>query len=79
VVALGRGGARETVRDGVTGVLVGESTPEAFASAFSSIPGRWFNQDVIRRHAEQFSRARFASTMSRILDETRHAPEGTRW
>jgi glycosyltransferase involved in cell wall biosynthesis len=79
VVALWRGGARETVRDGVTGVLVEEPTPEAFAGAFTSLNGRWFNQDVIRRHAEQFSRARFASTMKRLLDETRHAPEGTRW
>ena len=33
VVALGRGGALETVRDGVTGVLVAEPTAEAFAEA----------------------------------------------
>jgi glycosyltransferase involved in cell wall biosynthesis len=79
VVALARGGARETVRDGVTGVLVDEATPDAFAAAFTSLSERWFNQDVIRRHAEQFSRARFAATMSRILDETRQAPEGTTW
>jgi glycosyltransferase involved in cell wall biosynthesis len=79
VVALGRGGARETVRDGVTGVLVDEPTPEAFAAAFTSLSGRWFNQDVIRRHAEQFSRDRFATTMRRLLHETREAPEGTRW
>jgi glycosyltransferase involved in cell wall biosynthesis len=79
VVALGRGGARETVRDGVTGVLVDEATPEAFAAAFTSIQGRWFNQDVIRRHAEQFSRTRFVSTMGRLIAETRGAPEGTRW
>ena len=79
VVALGRGGARETVRDGVTGVLVEEATPEAFATAFNSLASRWFNQDVIRRHAEQFSRERFAVAMGRILNETRQAPEGTRW
>ena len=79
VVALARGGALETVRDGVTGVLVPEATPEAFADAFRSLPGRWFNTDVIRRHAEGFSRARFAHQMQALLDQTIQAPEGTRW
>jgi glycosyltransferase involved in cell wall biosynthesis len=79
VVALGRGGALETVRDGVTGVLVAEPAADAFAAAFRSLDGRWFHPDVIRRHAEQFSRARFALEMSRLIDDTRRAPEGTRW
>ena len=79
VVALGRGGALETVRDGVTGVLVPEPTAEGFADAFRSLPGRWFNQDVIRAHAETFSRARFARQIQRVIEETAAAPEGTRW
>ncbi|MBK5299039.1 MAG: glycosyltransferase [Vicinamibacteria bacterium] len=79
VVALARGGARETVRDGVTGVLVPEPTAEAFADAFSSLPGRWFDVDVIRRHAEGFSRAQFARQMQDIIEQTAQAPEGTRW
>ena len=79
VVALARGGARETVRDGVTGVLVPEPTAEAFADAFASLPGRWFNVDVIRRHAEGFSRAQFARQMQDIIEQTAQAPEGTRW
>ncbi len=79
VVALARGGALETVRDGVTGVLVPEPTAEGFAEAFASLPGRWFNTDVIRRHAEGFSRARFARQMREVIDQTAEAPEGTRW
>ena len=79
VVALARGGALETVRDGVTGVLVAEPAAEAFAAAFRSLPERWFDADVIRRHAEGFSRARFSRQMRQVLDETRDAPEGTRW
>lgn len=79
VVALARGGALETVRDGVTGVLVPEATPAAFAEAFASLPSRWFNADVIRRHAEGFSRDHFATRMRQLLDETLEAPEGTRW
>ena len=35
VIALGRGGALETVVDGVTGVLVSEPTPEAFADGIA--------------------------------------------
>ena len=79
VVALARGGALETVRDGVTGVLVPQPTAEAFAEAFASLPGRWFNADVIRRHAEGFSRPRFAHQMRELIEQTAHAPEGTRW
>jgi glycosyltransferase involved in cell wall biosynthesis len=79
VVALARGGALETVRDGVTGVLVHEPTAEAFAGAIRSLPGRWFNADVIRSHAEGFSRERFARQMGAMIDETAAAPEDTRW
>lgn len=79
VVALARGGALETVRDGVTGVLVAEPTAEAFAGAFHSLPGRWFNADVIRRHAEGFSRSHFAHQMRDIIEQTAQAPAGTRW
>ncbi len=79
VVALARGGALETVRDGVTGVLVQQPTAEAFADAFRSLPSRWFNADVIRRHAEGFSRAHFARRMRQVIDQTIEAPEGTRW
>ena len=79
VVALGRGGALETVRDGVTGVLVTEPTAEAFAEAFRSLPNRWFNTEVIRRHAEDFSRAHFARRMRDVIEQTVAAPEGTRW
>jgi glycosyltransferase involved in cell wall biosynthesis len=79
VVALARGGALETVRDGVTGVLVPDPTAEAFAEAFRSLPTRWFDRDVIRAHAEGFSRARFGRQMRQMIDETAQAPEGTRW
>jgi glycosyltransferase involved in cell wall biosynthesis len=79
VVALARGGALETVRDGVTGVLVPESTPEAFAAAFQSLPGRWFNSDVIRRHAEGFGRARFVRQMQAMIADTLQAPQDRRW
>jgi hypothetical protein len=42
----------------VTGVLVDDSTPQAFADGIEALD-RTFDATVIRRHAERFSRARF--------------------
>lgn len=64
VIAYGRGGARETVKDldavEPTGVLFPEQTPESLLDAvgrFERAAGR-FEPEAIRRHAQQFSRAR---------------------
>jgi glycosyltransferase involved in cell wall biosynthesis len=70
VVALGRGGALETVVPGETGVLVGEAAPQAFADAIAQAIDRPFDSVVIRRHAEQFSRARFADEMTAVIHDT---------
>jgi len=59
VVALGRGGATETVVDGQTGVLVEELSAAAFADGISRAMSASFDRTAIRRHAEQFSRERF--------------------
>ena len=59
VIALGRGGALETVVPGVTGQLVEEPSVDAFASAMASFDPEAFDPAAIRRHAETFSAARF--------------------
>ncbi len=59
VVAVAAGGARETVVDGETGVLVEQDTPKAFAQAIAQTDFESFSPARIRRHAEQFSRERF--------------------
>jgi glycosyltransferase involved in cell wall biosynthesis len=69
VVALGRGGAVETVLDGETGILVSESTPQAFADGIAQALDRTFDAGLIRRHAEGFSRARFADEMAAQIAE----------
>ena len=38
VVALGRGGVLDTIEPGVTGVLVDDATPDAFARALREVP-----------------------------------------
>jgi glycosyltransferase involved in cell wall biosynthesis len=70
VVALGRGGALETVRPGETGVLVAEAIPQAFAAALAQAIDIPFDSMAIRRHAEQFSRARFVDEMTAVIHET---------
>jgi hypothetical protein len=49
---------------GETGILVDESTPEAFAAGVADAMDRVFDAGAIRRHAERFSRARFAGEMA---------------
>jgi glycosyltransferase involved in cell wall biosynthesis len=75
VIALARGGALDTVVDGITGVLFpadgDERTVEVLASALRSFePGR-FDPDALRNHAMTFSaesfRARFAATVDEAL------------
>jgi glycosyltransferase involved in cell wall biosynthesis len=78
VVALGRGGARETVIDGRTGVLV-EPGVEALADGLKRAAGIRWNPADIRDHAERFSRARFVSQIQEAIDETMAAPAGHRW
>ncbi len=64
VVALGRGGARETVVDGVTGVLVEEGTVDAFARGIQRAMDTRFDSAVIRAHALKFDTKIFARSIS---------------
>jgi glycosyltransferase involved in cell wall biosynthesis len=68
VVALGRGGAVETVVDGTTGFLVDAPTAPAFADAISRITRTSFDPAAIRAHAERFSRERFLAEFSDLVD-----------
>jgi len=70
VVALGRGGAVETIVPGETGILVEEPTPRAFATAIRDALAHRFDADAIRRHAERFGRSRFGDEITAIIDET---------
>jgi glycosyltransferase involved in cell wall biosynthesis len=69
VVALGRGGALETVIAGETGLLVGETGPDAFADAIAQAIDRRFDTGAIRAHALRFGRARFGDEMAALIME----------
>ncbi len=68
VVAIADGGALETVVDGVTGALVTDGRPEAFGEAVRLAIAREFDRGAIRRHAERFSRERFATEVRGMVD-----------
>ena len=80
VVALGRGGALETVIDGETGVLFDEPTAASMADALERV-GRLH----VRRHTSALPRRRSShasgtsSALRAVIDETTAAPAGTRW
>jgi glycosyltransferase involved in cell wall biosynthesis len=59
VVALGHGGACETVEDGVTGILVNDNSVDAFAAGLVRAQSIRFDAIAIREHAARFSRERF--------------------
>jgi glycosyltransferase involved in cell wall biosynthesis len=59
VVALGTGGAGETIIDGDTGVLVGDPAMEAFADGLGRIRALTFEEAALREHALRFSREHF--------------------
>ena len=71
VVARGAGGARETVRHGVTGILAGESSVESFAAALDECRRTPFDRDAIRANAEQFSRERFLQAFPAVVERAR--------
>ena len=79
VVALGRGGALETVDDGETGVLFAEPTVDALAAALERVAAMRFDRDHVRRQAERFSRDRHVAAMRLAIDEVLSSPTGTRW
>jgi glycosyltransferase involved in cell wall biosynthesis len=79
VVALGRGGALETVIDGETGVVVQEPTVEAFAAGLERVARTQFDAARIRANAERFSRERHLEQMKAVIEETLAAPAGHRW
>ena len=79
VVALGRGGALDTVIDGETGVLFDDTTVDSLAAALQRAASIPWDAARIRRHAEQFSRTRFINDIRHIVDDTLSAPAGQRW
>lgn len=59
VIAFGKGGATETIRDGVTGLFFVEQTPDSVAEAMERFEKTTFDSTVCRANAEPFALERF--------------------
>lgn len=67
--ALDRGGARDTVSDGVSGVLYAEPGPDGLVRAVEKIAGRDFDYTAVRAAALPFARERFAREFAGAVAE----------
>lgn len=79
VVALGRGGASETVVHGETGLLFDDPSVESLAGALRQLERTTFESAAIRRQAERFSRTHHVERLRAVIDDTVGAPADTRW
>ena len=72
VIAYGRGGASETVIDGITGLHFNEQTPEAIRDAvlrFESFPRDHFDETRVRAQAQRFSTPVFRARFRAFVEE----------
>jgi len=71
VIALRRGGATETVAEGVTGELFNESTIEVMADAVRRFmeKEKKYEPEKIREQAEKFSKEKFVENFKKVIRE----------
>jgi glycosyltransferase involved in cell wall biosynthesis len=67
VIAYGVGGARESVRDGVTGVLFAEQTAASLADAIARFEALALDPRAPRENARRFGRERFRAQMAAVI------------
>ena len=70
VIAYGKGGALETVRDGITGLHFKEQTVDSLIEAVNrlEVGEVVFDSKVLRQHAESFDKRRFKEQISSFIE-----------
>ncbi len=74
VIAFGRGGACETVKEGQTGLFFARQTPEALQEAVQKATHTEWNQTTIRKHAQSFDNAVFIQNMIQAIEQCLNTP-----
>ena len=69
VIALGEGGVRESVTEGVTGTFFGPCEPDALAAAIQAFDPLGVDPHACRAAAERFGAQRFREELVRIVAE----------
>lgn len=72
VVAYGRGGATETVVEGVSGTFFYEQSCESLQAAINALDRIEVNPRMLMAHAERFSTDKFVSTFREHIDRFVH-------
>ena len=78
VIALGAGGVRESVTEGVTGTFFERAEPEALAEAVLAFDALAIDPGACRAAAERFGAERFRADLRRIVDEAMRADRAPR-
>ncbi len=75
VVAYQKGGALETVQEGMTGVFCSAQTPDSLAEAIARGHRMRWDGRAIREHARRFDKSRFKTQLARFVQQRyeRHA------
>jgi len=68
IVAYGRGGALETVKNGLSGVFFDQQTPESLQHAIHSCSTSVWDPALIRAHAETFSKQSFINGLALSIE-----------
>lgn len=71
VVALARGGALDIVRPEIDGVLLERADVELVRRAVVAVAERSWDEEALRRRAEEFSRQRFLRRMEELIADVR--------
>ncbi len=71
VIAYGKGGALETVKEGTTGVLFHEQTAQCLINTIRKFDADVFNPIKIRQHALAFDKAAFQKKIKKFVEEKR--------
>lgn len=77
VIAYGQGGALDTQRDGVTGVLFHEPTVESLCEAVQRFERMSFDRATIRAHARCFDETAFKQQILEVVQDVLEEPGHT--
>jgi glycosyltransferase involved in cell wall biosynthesis len=71
IIAFKKGGAAETVEEGKSGIFFDSQTPEVLADAVRRFMAKenQFDQEVIKKRAEEFSRERFRTELNNLIEK----------
>jgi glycosyltransferase involved in cell wall biosynthesis len=67
VIAYRKGGALDTVTEGMTGVFFNKQTVESLVNTVKSFDATQFNQKILKKSAQKFSKQRFLTQFATML------------